>query len=115
MFPVFVPLAGGLNVTVAVALWPGAKLRGRLSPEMLKPAPVTFAELTVSVEFPALLRVADCDWVLPIATLPKLMLAGLTVRLGVTALPDKVKEPSVPPALAMDTVPLDLPCARGVY
>ena len=41
--PVALPATDGAKVTVKVALWPAATARGRESPLMLKPVPVTLA------------------------------------------------------------------------
>lgn len=55
----------------------------------MKPAPETDAAVTVTFEPPVFFRVTVCDPVLPITTLPKLMLVGLAVKSpAATAVPD---------------------------
>ncbi len=49
----------GLKVTLNGVLWPGANVTGRLKPPTVKPAPVTFARDTVTVEPPELVSAPD--------------------------------------------------------
>ena len=79
------PLAGlaeelGLNIMVKLALFPAAKVSGRLSPLTLNPVPVTGACVTVMLAVPLLVKVAVCDWLTPACTLLKVTLPGLTLR-----------------------------------
>lgn len=50
IWPVCVPLAVGVKVTVNVTLWPGGKLIGRLNPLRLNPVPLTVVREIVTVE-----------------------------------------------------------------
>ena len=43
MFPLTLPLDGGVNLTVKVVLWPALRLIGRLRPVTPNPAPTTVA------------------------------------------------------------------------
>ena len=45
--PLLPPAAVGANFTVKLVAWVGAKVSGKVSPLMLKPAPVTVAAVTV--------------------------------------------------------------------
>lgn len=71
------------------ALCPGVKVTGVLIPEMLKPVPVTVTCVIVRLDPPVLLSVSDWVWLVPVCTLPKLMLAG--------AAPNVPGNGSVPP------------------
>jgi hypothetical protein len=64
--PLALPLDCGAKVVVTVTAWPGASVNGMLSPLMLKPVPDTVAWEIVRLEFPVLLRTADCDTLLAI-------------------------------------------------
>lgn len=50
---------------------------------MLKPVPVTVACVTVTVELPVLVTTSVWLWDVPVCTVPKSMLAGLTVNVPV--------------------------------
>jgi hypothetical protein len=60
-FPLKLPEDCGAKIAVIDALCPGAKVKGVLNPEMLKPAPVAPACVMVSLVPPVLLSVLD--WV----------------------------------------------------
>jgi hypothetical protein len=77
-FPLADPPVVGVNVTLKVALWPAAKVAGKLSPLTLYGAAVV-AALTVTLEPPELVRVSDNVWLFPTCTLPKLRLAAVAV------------------------------------
>lgn len=57
--PVAVPLVVGLNCTWSVAVCEGVSVRGKLPPRIVKPAPDTNAELTVTDEVPDDVSVTD--------------------------------------------------------
>ena len=78
MLPLALPADCGAKVTVKLLRWPAARVRGKLSPLILKPLPVTVAWRTVRSELPELIRVADWVWLAPIFTLPKARLVGKT-------------------------------------
>ena len=73
-----VPPARAVKVVVRLTPWPGAKVSGRLSPLLLNPVPDTVAWEIVRFELPLLLRTTDFDTLLPIGTLPKFTVEGLT-------------------------------------
>ena len=77
--PVSLPTAGGENFAVNDALLPALIVRGMVAPLMLNPVPEGNAWVTVNAAFPGFVNVTVCDAVLPTATLPKVMLAGLIV------------------------------------
>jgi hypothetical protein len=79
MLPVTAPAEAGLNVAEKVAFWPALMVKGVESPEIAKPTPETLAAEIVTLVVPELVRVTDCDPLLPTRTLPKLTLAGLAV------------------------------------
>src|SRR5438445_10860233 len=78
--PTTLPLVVGVNVTLKVALWPGAKLSGRPRPLNWNSLPLT--QTCKMVRFVPLGLVSVPDWValLRTNTAPKPMAAGLTVR-----------------------------------
>src|SRR2546426_11831699 len=78
--PDALPVAVGANCTLKVLDCPAARVRGKVSPLMLKPAPVKLACAMVKLAPPELVRVRFCTPVLPTSTLPKLTLAGVTER-----------------------------------
>jgi hypothetical protein len=84
-WPVALPVVVGLNCTCIVADSVGLSFTGKLPPMIVKSAPVTAAEFTVTGEVPVDVRVSD--WVVAVftVTLPKLKLPTLTVNCGLTA------------------------------
>ncbi len=77
--PLTVPLDDGAKAVLNVTLCPALKVRGRLRPVMLKPAPVAVACEIVTLVPPELVRVSERLLLLPTWTLPKLRLAGFAV------------------------------------
>jgi hypothetical protein len=71
------PLDSGVNVTRNDGLWPAAIAMGNDSPLRVKPEVLTLAELTITLE-PVALSDADRLKPLPVTTLPKFKLVGLT-------------------------------------
>jgi len=76
--PVEVPADCGVNVMEKVFFCPEDNFKGKLSPLILKPRPVTDAWLMVTLVLPELISVADWVWVLPTLTLPRANTAGET-------------------------------------
>src|SRR3989442_12722300 len=72
--PDALPVAVGANCTLKVLDCPAARVRGEVSPLMLKPAPVKLACAMVKLAPPELVRVRFCTPLLPTSTLPKLTL-----------------------------------------
>lgn len=115
--PVALPAAAGVNVTVRVAFWPGLTVAGRLRPLVAKPAPDADAAEIVSAPVPVLLRVTDCEAVVPTATLAKLTLVGLTVSCGCAVAPvplSAITNEGFAAVLVTVTLPLTAPDAVGV-
>src|SRR3989454_209956 len=76
--PDALPVAVGANCTLKVLDCPGGRVSGKVSPLMLKPAPVTGPCAMVKLAPPELVKVRFCTPVLPTSTLPKLTLGGAT-------------------------------------
>ena len=87
MLPLALPVEVGANAALNVKLCPKAKVRGRLNALTLNPEPLTVACDTVMSEFPELVSVSDWVALLPICTLPKLLLNGLALSCDVFAPP----------------------------
>jgi hypothetical protein len=102
---------------VRVAFWPGFTVAGRLRPLAAKPAPDADAAEIVSAAVPVLLRVTDCEAVVPTATLAKLTLVGLTVSCGwgvVPVPPSGITKDGFAAVLVTVTLPLTAPDAVGL-
>ena len=79
--PVTVPVAEGSKPTVSVADCPRLSVNGKLAPDMLKPVPVSVPALMVSGAVPEEVKVTDSGVAaVPTVTLPKAMLAVLSLR-----------------------------------
>ena len=76
--PLADPVNVGRNCTCNVTAWAGFSITGRLLPTIVKPAPATAAEFTVTGAVPVDVRVNDCVVDVFTVTLPKLKLATLT-------------------------------------
>ena len=93
MLPLAVPAEVGLKTAPKVKLCPGIRVRGRLSPLTLKPAPVTGAWVIFTLVPPVLVSVSDKVWLLPTCTLPKLSGEVAAVsNPGVTPVPESGTE-----------------------
>jgi hypothetical protein len=79
MFPLAPPTEDGVKLAEKLTLWPALSVIGMDNPAMAKLAPETSAEEIVMLAVPEFVRVIGCDPVLPTATLPKLMLVGVTM------------------------------------
>src|SRR5260370_38969547 len=84
--PVTFPADVGANTALNVALWPAAMLIGNARPEMLKPAPVTFALEIVTLTVSPFCNVIVCELLEPMATAGKLALVGVAASCGCGAL-----------------------------
>ena len=114
-WPLTAPGVVGANVTPNVAFWPGAKVKGRLSPVTLNPAPVMAACEIVRLAPPEFCRVSVCVALVPSTTAPKLKLAGL-----VDNMPDTTPVPAsgtlrteAVPVLVSARLPATLPTVCG--
>src|SRR5437879_6409763 len=72
MLPDALPVAVGANCTLKVLDCAAARVSGKVSPLMLKPAPVTLPCAMVKLAPPELVKVRFCTPLLPTSTLPKL-------------------------------------------
>jgi hypothetical protein len=82
--PVTAPAAEGSKLTVSVAVCPWLRVSGKLTPDILKPAPVTVPALMVTGAVPVDIRVTDCGAAAVFTmTLPKARLLVLRLRAGV--------------------------------
>jgi hypothetical protein len=78
--PLVLPATLGVKRMLKVMLCPLFRLRGKLRPYKLNPAPVMVACEIVTVEFPELVNVSCWVRLLPTWMLPKLKLRGLAAR-----------------------------------
>jgi hypothetical protein len=102
-WPVADPAAVGSNCTVSVAVGlDELRVSGKVTPEMVKPAPVMLAELTVTDAVPVEVKVRVCVVAVPTETLPKVRLVALTVKVGVPAVKTRAKVSVTLPALAVN-------------
>lgn len=97
--PLAAPAVDGVNPTVMLAVCPGVSVAGKLMPDRLNCAPVSVAELTVSVSVPVDFSVTVCVVVLFNATLPKLNLDVLNVSAGEMAF-NCMENDILPPAVS---------------
>jgi hypothetical protein len=79
----------------------GFRVRGKLAPETVKPAPVTAAALTVTDAVPDEVKVSDCVVAVFTLTLPKARLEVLTLNVGTEAPSCRAKVFATLPALAV--------------
>ena len=95
----------------------GFSVTGKLPPIMVKPAPVTAAEFTVTAVVPVDVSVNACVVAVFTATLPKLRLPALTVNRELDAVPvPLIATTAVLPVdelLMMVICPLAAPAAVG--
>ncbi len=80
--PLTAPAVVGAKPTVRVAVWPGFRVSGKLTPDIVKPVPLTDPALRTSGAVPEEVSVTDPVPVAPTATVPKLTVAVLRVRVG---------------------------------
>lgn len=77
--PLAAPAADGVKVALKVTLWDGFSVSGRLSPEMEKAAPETFAWEMVSADPAVFVKDSHKFPAFPTCTLPKARLVGFAV------------------------------------
>jgi hypothetical protein len=116
--PLALPVAVGANCTCNVTDWVGFSVAGKLLPTIVKPVPVSAAELTVTGEVPVDVSVNDCIVDEFTVTLPKLRLAALNANCGLNAavlVPLKATIAVLPvdESLPILSCPLALPVAVG--
>jgi hypothetical protein len=81
--PVAAPADEGSNCKVSAAAWLGFNVTGNEAPDIVKPVPVSEAALMVTGAVPVDVSVSDCFEAVLTATLPKLTLPALTLRVGI--------------------------------
>src|SRR3954451_21028894 len=113
--PVIEPPATGLKLTPKRTLCPGRSTSGVCKPDRENPFPATEARVITTEVLPGLDNTADCDWALPITTLPKPIAVGVRLRRPVgIAVPLKVNVVGKRNALlARTTLPCELPPLFG--
>ena len=79
--PAAAPEAEGSNCTLIAIVWPGARVVGRLAPEIEKPVPDSDAALTVTGMVPVDERTTGCETGEFTGTLPKATLVVLMPRI----------------------------------
>jgi hypothetical protein len=100
--PVAAPAVVGSKLTVSVAFCPWLRVSGKLTPDILKPAPVTVPALMVSGAVPEEVRVTDCGVeAVFTATLPKVMLPVLRLRCGMKGFSSRAKVLETVPEVAV--------------
>ena len=108
------PAAVGANNVVNVVLCPAASVAGVFKPLTLKPEPLAAICAIVTQAVPAFVTVKLCDLVWPSTMLPKLKLAGVTLRPACAPVPLKLMVMDDPFALLVITIePLAAPAAVG--
>lgn len=77
--PASAPEVAGLKLALNVVDCPAARVKGKVSPLCVKPAPATVTCERVIEAFPVLVRVTDCDLLVWTVTLPNATEFGLAV------------------------------------
>jgi hypothetical protein len=80
--PVAAPAAAGSNCTSSVTAMPGFKVTGNVTPDIVKPVPLSVPELMVTGPVPLEVNVTGCVDAVFTATLPNATLVGLLVNVG---------------------------------
>jgi hypothetical protein len=114
MLPLTLPADVGANLALNVVLNPAPNVSGAVIPVVLKPAPAAVTEEIVTVALPPLVRVMVCELFVPVATLPKAMLAGVAASCGCVPVPLKLMVVGEFGALlTIEMLPLALPADVG--
>ena len=116
MFPVKFAALCGANCAVMLVLPPAAIDSGVVGPLTLKPVPLAAIWLIVRLPVPVFVKVIDCEFVVPFATLPKLTLFGAALIAAWVPVPVKLSTvDELPALLANDTLPVAAPAVVGAY
>src|SRR5207244_3994959 len=114
MLPDALLVAVGANCTLKVLDCPAATVSGKVSPLMLKPAPVTGSCAMVRLAPPEFVKVRFCTAVLPTSTLPKLTLGPTRRSSDLTPVPLRAMVlGELGASLTSETLPDALPVAVG--
>jgi hypothetical protein len=100
--PVNVPAVVGSKPTVSVAVLPGFNVTGKVSPDIEKPVPVSFAALMVTGTAPVDVRIRDCVAGVLSPTLPNATLVALMLSAAALAFNCKTKLLETLPAVALN-------------
>lgn len=73
----------GSNCTSIVAAWPEVSVTGKVTPETVKPVPVSVVALTVTEAVPVDVKVTDCVELVFTVTSPKARLVALRLSAGI--------------------------------
>ena len=95
------PAVAGSNCTFSVTDWVGFKVTGKVAPDMVKPVPLSVAELMVTGAVPVEVNVTGSVVGVFTVTLPNAKLAGLMLSVGTAAFSCRAKVLETPPALAV--------------
>lgn len=112
--PLTAPAVVGSKLTVSVALWLGCRVTGKLSPEMVKPAPETATPLMVTAAVPDAVSDRVCVVGVLRLTLPKDRLLVLRLSVAVAGLSCRAKVFVPPPAAAVSVAVWFEPTADAV-
>ena len=113
ILPVALPAACGANCALKVVDAPGFNESGRFTVLVVNPVPVTLNCVMVNTPVPVLLNCSVCVFGEPIVTLPKLTLAGVTVRAACTPVPLMGTTTLEPCAVVTVTFPVTVSAAFG--
>ena len=91
----------GSNCTFSVTDWVGFKVTGKVAADIVKPVPLSVAELMVTGAVPVEVNVTGSVDAVFTVTLPNAKLAGLIVNVGTAAFSCSAKVLETPPALAV--------------
>jgi hypothetical protein len=80
--PAAFPADVGANTTLKAAFWPAAMVIGSVRPDVLNPAPATFALEIMTLVFPLFCSVMVCEFLEPIATSENPALIGVAESPG---------------------------------
>jgi hypothetical protein len=113
--PVTLPAVFGPNTALNVAALPAPIVTGAVMPVVLKPAPVTVTEETVTDALPPFVRLMVCELLVPVDTLPNAAVVGVAASCACIPVPLKVMVAGEPGALlTIEILPVSLPGVGGV-
>ena len=92
------PAVAGSNCTFSVTDWVGFKVTGKVAPDMVKPVPLSVAELMVTGAVPVEVNVTGSVVGVFTVTLPNAKLAGLMLSVGTCGIQPVQKVLETPPA-----------------
>ncbi len=112
--PLTEPAEVGANTMFNVAFFPLLMVAGTERPSMLNPVPDTLACEIVRLAVPAFLRLIVCEFLLPVATLPKLALDGVAAIAACVPVPlSGMAKGEFGELLVIEMLPLAAPGAEG--